>query len=177
MDCTFVTQRISFSRFLAALLAATALVCSPDYSNAATNRSIGETTQIRELPVSGVVLDAKGQPVAGANVIEKGTTNGMMTDMAGKFSLTVKEGAELEISFIGYTTQSLPARGSMRIVLAEDSEFLKEVVVVGYGSQKKVDLTGAVANVGSEAFENRTLPNVTQALQGAIPNLNLTLED
>ena len=177
MDCTFVTQRIGFSRFLAALLAATALVCSPDYSNAATNRSLGETTQIGELPVSGVILDAKGQPVAGANVIEKGTSNGVMTDMAGKFSLTVKEGAELEISFIGYTTQSLPARGSMRIVLAEDSEFLKEVVVVGYGSQKKVDLTGAVANVGSEAFENRTLPNVTQALQGAIPNLNLTLED
>ncbi len=79
----------------------------------------------------------------GASIIEKGTTNGGITDINGKFTLTVKPGATLKISYIGYQTQEVKAARTMKIILKEDSELLQEVVVVGYGTQKKANLTGA----------------------------------
>ena len=124
--------------------------------------------------VTGTVVDVAGVPVIGANVMVKGTTNGTITDMDGKFTLEVPEGAVLQVSYIGYTNQEVVVGKNtiLTITLKEDTQSLDEVVVVGYGTQKKVNLTGAVEQVTSEVFDNRSVPNVTQALQGSIPNLN-----
>ena len=126
--------------------------------------------------VTGTIVDPSGMPVIGANVMVKGTTNGTITDMDGKFSLEVEEGATLQISYIGYANQEIKVgnQKTLSIALKEDAEALDEVVVVGFGTQKKVNLTGAVSNVTSEAFENRSVANVSQALQGAMPGLNIT---
>ena len=126
--------------------------------------------------VNGVVVDATGMPVIGANVMEKGTTNGTITDMDGKFSLEVDKDATLIFSYIGFADQEIKVGNQTRlsITLKEDAEALDEVVVVGFGTQKKVNLTGAVSSVTSEAFENRSVSNVSQALQGSMPGLNIT---
>lgn len=125
--------------------------------------------------VTGTVEDDLG-PVAGASVVVKGTTNGNITDMDGNFTLEgVKNGDIIQISFIGYTTQEIPYTGqsTLQIKLAEDTQKLEEVVVVGYGVQKKVNLTGAVGIADSEILEDRPIGNIAQGLQGAIPNLNI----
>ncbi len=129
--------------------------------------------------VRGIVTDERGEPIAGANVLEKGTTNGTTTDMNGEFSLAVSTGKVLDFSFIGYITQQVTVTKADRItvVLKEDMQNLSEVVVVGYGTQKRVNLTGAVEQVTSEVFDNRPMANITQGLQGAIPNLNISLSD
>ena len=125
------------------------------------------------------IVDDTGVSVIGASVLEKGTTNGTITDIDGKFSISVSKESTLVVSFVGYSTQEIPVQGKtfFDIVLKEDSEVLDEVVVVGYGTQKKVNLTGAVEQVTSEVFDNRSVPNVTQALQGSIPNLNINITD
>lgn len=124
---------------------------------------------------TGTVVDAMG-PVIGASVVVKGTTNGVITDFDGNFSLqNVKKGDVIQISYVGYKTQEIVWNGSpLSVTLAEDSEMMEEVVVVGYGTQKKVNVTGAVSMVGTEAIESRPVANVTQALQGAVPGLNLS---
>lgn len=137
------------------------------------------TNQPERRTVNGKVLDEHGDPVIGANVVEKGTTNGTVTDIEGRFSLPVSKDAMLQVSYIGYLTQELATTGKnvVDFILQEDSKSLEELVVVGYGTQKKVNLTGAVDQVTSEVFENRSVANVTQALQGTIPNLNISLDD
>ena len=129
--------------------------------------------------LTGTIVDGYGEPVIGANVVEKGTTNGTVTDIDGKFSLEVAPDAVLTISFIGYIPKEITLKGEkeLKVVLVEDMQKLDEVVVVGYGTQKKVNLTGAVEQVTSEVFDNRSVPNVTQALQGSLPNLNIQLTD
>src|SRR3712207_8972121 len=97
---------------------------------------------MQTINVKGVVVDVQGQPVIGASVLEKGTTNGGVTDINGNFILNVKSGAILQISYIGYRNQEVKAEKTMKIVLREDTELLSEVVVVGYGTQKKENLTG-----------------------------------
>ena len=126
--------------------------------------------------IKGTILDATGMPVIGANVMVKGTTNGTITDMDGKFSLEVDKNAILVVSYIGYANQEIKVgnQNTLSIAMKEDAEALDELVVVGFGTQKKVNLTGAVSNVTSEAFENRSVANVSQALQGAMPGLNIT---
>lgn len=126
--------------------------------------------------LSGTVVDAKGEPVIGANVVVKGTTNGTITDFDGKFSLEVPEGATLEVSYIGYISQEIVVKGqtTLQVTLAEDTQALDEVVVVGFGTQKKVNLTGSVATVDSEALTSRPVANATQALQGLVPGLQIT---
>lgn len=140
---------------------------------------LASTQQPGRRTVNGKVLDEHGDPVIGANVIEKGTTNGTVTDIDGRFSLPISEDAMLQVSYIGYLTQELATTGKnvVDIILQEDAKNLEELVVVGYGTQKKVNLTGAVDQVTSEVFENRSVANVTQALQGTIPNLNISLDD
>ena len=126
--------------------------------------------------VKGVVTDKFG-PVPGANVLVKGTTNGVITDMDGNFILTnVPEGAVLQVSFIGYVTQEIKVTGqtAFNVELSEDAKALDEVVVVGYGSQKKVNLTGAVGQIDSKVLESRPITSTTSALQGTIPNLQIT---
>ena len=108
--------------------------------------------------VTGVIVDEKGEPVIGASILEKGTTNGTITDFDGNFELEVAEGAILEISYVGYASQSLPAALNMNIVLKEDTEVLEEVVVVGYGVQKKSDLTGSIAQVSDKICKRPRRP-------------------
>ena len=126
--------------------------------------------------ITGVVKDQTGEPLVGVNVVEKGTTNGTMTDADGVFSLTVQDNALLQISYIGYQVVEQKTSGKTRfdIRLAEDSQALDEVVVVGYGTQKKINLTGAVARITPEEVENRPITNVVQALQGVSPGLNIS---
>lgn len=125
--------------------------------------------------IKGIVCDKSG-PIIGANVIVKGTSNGVITDLDGKFSLSnVPENAIIQISFIGYQTKEIKVAGQTEfsIEMQEDSKTLEEVVVVGFGTQKKVNLTGAVASVGSEVIENKPVASIGQALEGVIPNLNV----
>mgnify|MGYP000283745166 CR=1 FL=1 len=125
---------------------------------------------------TGVVKDVTGETVIGASVVVKGTSNGTITDINGSFSLPgVKKGDIIQISFIGYQKVEVVWNNKpLNVTLKEDAQALEEVVVVGYGTQKKVNVTGAVSMVGSEVIESRPVANVTQALQGAIPGLNLT---
>ena len=123
---------------------------------------------------TGVVKDAMGESVIGASVVVKGTTNGTITDFDGKFSIpNVKKGDIIEISFVGYKTQEIVWQGkSLNIVLKDDTQALEEVVVVGFGSQKKADLTGAVSQVKmDEVLGDRPVINASAALQGAMPGL------
>ena len=109
------------------------------------------------------------EPIIGANVVEKGTTNGGITDINGKIRMNVKAGALLQISFVGYTTQEIKATPNLRVVLKDDTELLDEVVVVGYGSQKKENLTGAVASVNvNQTLEGRPIADIGRGLQGTL---------
>ena len=123
---------------------------------------------------SGVVIDDLGEPVLGATILEKGTQNGTVTDLDGNFELTVKNGAVLQISFVGYATQEVKAAQGLKITLKEDSEMLEETVVVGYGVQKKSSLTGAVSQVKSEDMQARTITDASQALQGKTAGVQMS---
>ena len=126
--------------------------------------------------VTGTVVDNNGEPIIGANVMVKGTTNGVITDIDGKFVLSNAKGT-LHISFVGYKTVEVPLTNqtNYQIVLQEDTELLDEVVVVGYGTQKKASLTSAITQVrGEEAFSNKGITNATVALQGEVPGLVIT---
>lgn len=124
----------------------------------------------------GVVKDSAGETVIGASVVVKGTTNGTITGIDGDFSLSnVKKGDVIVVSFVGFTTKEVVWNGQpLRVVLVEDSKTLEEVVVVGYGTQKKVNMTGAVAQLDSKALENRPIQNVSNALQGTMPGVQIT---
>lgn len=164
------------SRLLAAIAVSTLLLNSGDIMAAPTAEgSISEVTQqLQTINVKGVVVDVQGQPVIGASVLEKGTTNGGVTDINGNFILNVKSGAILQISYVGYRNQEVKAEKTMKIVLREDTELLSEVVVVGYGTQKKENLTGAVTTVDvSKTLEGRPQQDVAKALQGAVPGLSI----
>ena len=129
----------------------------------ATSDNVNQTPSTRK--VTGVILDSTGVPVIGANVIVKGTTNGTVTDLDGKFSLEVTPNDVLEISYIGYTTQEVKVGGqqSINVTLNEDSEQLDELVVVGYGVQKKRDLTGAISSVNMEDETINTYSTISHA--------------
>lgn len=121
-----------------------------------------------KVTVTGTVTDQSGQPVIGAGVFEKGTTNGVPTDSDGKYAISVNPGATLVYSCIGYAEnqQKVTGAGTLNVVLADDATLLEETVVVGYGVQKKSDITGAIASVSSDALENRSVNDVVSALAG-----------
>ena len=130
--------------------------------------------------VTGTVIDEMGEPVIGANVIVVGTTNGATTDIDGNFSIQdVAEGASLKVTYIGYKEQIIPVAGkaTFNIALAEDRDELDEVVVIGYGTVKKRDLTGAVASVSGDKLKANPVSNVAQALQGQLPGVSVTSQD
>ena len=124
--------------------------------------------------VTGVIVDETGEPIIGASILEKGTTNGTITDFDGNFVLNVAEGAMLEISYVGYASQTLPAAATMNVVLKEDTEVLDEVVVVGYGVQKKSDLTGAISQVSEKDLQKTPAPSIGVALEGRAAGLQVT---
>ncbi len=123
--------------------------------------------------ITGTVTDENGDPIIGTNVVEKGTTNGIITDMDGKFALSVNDNAVLQISYIGYIAQEIRVgnQTTLSIQLKEDSQVLEEVVVVGFATQKKVNLTGAVGVADAKALEQRPVMTAAQALQGLVPGL------
>lgn len=129
--------------------------------------------QQKKNTVTGIVLDPTGMPVIGANIMVKGTTSGTITDMDGKFSLDVDKDVTLVISYIGFASQEIKVgnQTKLSISLKEDSEALDELVVVGYGTQRKGNLTGAVSSVKSEALVKAPIVNVTNALAGQLPGL------
>lgn len=135
-----------------------------------------EAVSTKEKKITGKVIDAKGEPVIGATIMEKGTTNGTITDFDGNFTLDVSNNAIIEVSYIGYQQQIIKAiyDKPLSVTLKEDTEMLDEVVVVGYGTQKKINLTGAVSVVDSKSMEDRPVPRVSQMLQGALPNVNVS---
>lgn len=132
--------------------------------------------QQKQILVKGVVKDENGLPVIGANVVEKGIGNGTVTDAEGNFSLRVSANAVLSISYIGFLPSETTVKEgkTISVILREDAEVLDEVVVVGYGTQKKANLSGAVETVTSKALENRSTNNVALALQGLVPNLSVS---
>ncbi|WP_189361990.1 SusC/RagA family TonB-linked outer membrane protein [Algibacter mikhailovii] len=130
----------------------------------------------QNLSISGTITDENNQPLAGANVLVKNTSNGAQTDFDGNFSISAATDAILVISYMGFVTQEIPVNGKTTInaILIEDASQLDEVVIVGYGKQKKSDLTGAVAQVGSKEIEKYTYSDATQALQGRMAGVNVS---
>ncbi len=129
----------------------------------------------QNLTITGTVTDQSGQPLAGANLLIKGTTNGAQTDFDGLYSISAESNATLVVSYLGFVTQEIAVNGrsSINISLDEDASQLDEVVIVGYGSQKKSDLTGAVATVSSKDIEKYTFTDPAQALQGKMAGVNV----
>lgn len=133
----------------------------------------------KDYDVKGTIVDVNGQPLPGVNITVQGTTTGVTTDLSGLFTLRIRDGkrALLVASYIGFSTEKVwvsAETGSLNIVLEESSASLNEVVVVGYGTQKKLNLTGAVTTASGEILENRPIGNIAQGLQGMVPNLNIT---
>jgi hypothetical protein len=143
-------------------------------ANAQSN-GVGNNASSR-VPISGIVVDQASQPIAGAFVLQKGTSNGTMTDVDGKFSMNIPSDASFEVSSIGYVTQEVVVGGKSYFVvaLADDNQLLDEVVVVGYGTTKKVNLTGAVSVIKADALQDRTALSAAKMLQGSVPGLNIT---
>lgn len=130
--------------------------------------------------VNGTVKDAAGEPMIGVNVLVKGTTNGTITDFDGNFSLSgVKDNDVLSVTYIGYITQEVKVgnQKTINVVLKEDTETLDEVVVIGYGTVKKRDLTGSVASVSNEALVANPVADVSQALQGKLAGVSVVSQD
>ncbi|MEA4984772.1 TonB-dependent receptor SusC [bioreactor metagenome] len=135
----------------------------------------GQNTTSERIRVKGVVLDNTGESIVGATIKEKGTTQGTVSDAFGHFSMETSVKAVLQVSYVGYMSQEIQVKNQteLRIILVEDVRALSEVVVVGYGVQKKENLTGAVATLDGKAIENRSVSSITQAMQGTIGNLNI----
>ena len=133
----------------------------------------------QQLQITGVVKDTNGEPMIGVTVMVKGTGTGTITDIDGKYSVSVPGNKSvLTFSFVGYTTKEMTVgnQKSINVTLSEDSKMIDEVVVIGFQSQKKGNLTASVASVGAEALENRPVANIGQALQGMVPGLNISIE-
>ena len=132
-----------------------------------------------QINITGTVTE-NSEPLPGVNIVIKGTSTGTTTDINGRYTMSVPDGnAVLQFTFVGYITKEA-AVGTSRIIdmeMQEDSRQLEEVVVVGYGTQRRANLTGAVDQVTAETFENRPLTNMTQALIGVVPNLNIDMAD
>ena len=131
---------------------------------------------LAQTTASGTIVDATGEPIIGASVLEVGTSNGTITDFDGNFTLNVSDGAQLNISYVGYKPQTLAAAANMQIRLAEDTEVLEEVVVTGYTTQRKADLTGAVSAISAKDLEKQQENNPMKALQGKVPGMNITAD-
>lgn len=160
------------------LVGALLLSCgTPFWSNTAQAASEPqqEQTTATTIGMTGKIVDEKGEPIIGASVMEKGTTRGTATDADGNFNLKVKAGSTITVSYIGYKTKEVKAAKTLNLALNPDQELLDEVVVVGYGVQKKVNLTGAVTAVDlDKTMAGRPQQDVAKALQGAVPGLTIT---
>jgi len=162
----------------------TLFVLNPNYGNQNSDVTMvtspildvneGIENNLLQQIINGIVTDEAGIPLSGANIVEKGTTNGVTADFDGNFSIDLSDGnATLVVSYIGYTTKEVAVSGqtTVNIALEESSTGLDEVVVVGYGTQKKINLTGSVSTVQTEELTETKAPNVTELLTGRAPGL------
>ena len=132
------------------------------------------TVMLAQNKVSGTVVDASGEPLIGVSVLEDGTTNGGITDFDGNFTLTVKSGAKLTFSYVGYTSQTLAAANGMKVTLQEDNTVLNEVVVVGYGTMRRKDVTSSITTVQAKDLNKGVFSDPASMLQGKVAGLTVT---
>lgn len=153
------------------LLATGTAVASSSYAGMAGTDVVQQMN-----PCKGVVKDATGEVVIGASVVVKGSTVGSITGLDGEFEIAgVKKGAVIEVSFVGYVTQEIVWSGQpLNIVLRDDTQALEEVVVVAFGTQKKVNVTGAVSSVNAKEITSRPVSSTVEALQGVVPGMNIS---
>ena len=137
---------------------------------------LASTLAFAQTEASGTIVDNIGEPIIGATVMEKGTSNGTVTDIDGNFRLKTASGATLVISYIGFATQELPAAAGMNITMTDDTNELNEVVVTGYQVQRKADLTGAVSVVNVDELQKQNENNPMKALQGRVPGMNISAD-
>lgn len=151
------------------------LVAINAYSETSPNQNLNLVSVSQQnFTITGTVVDDKGEPLIGVNVLEKGTNNGTISDLDGRFSLNLSsKDAVIVVSYIGYKTTEVVVNGrtDISVSLKEDSETLEEVVVVGYGTQKKVNLTGSVSSVSAKDIQDVPTSNTTSLLQGRMPGL------
>lgn len=163
-----------------ALLICALTSMSPAFANgtmAKADNLSRPTTSIQQQKkvATGRVVDNQGEPLIGVTVMEVGTSNGTVTDLDGNFSLNLKDpNGKITISYIGFNPQTLTAASNMQITMKSEDKELNEVVVVGYGTQKKVNLTGSVSSVDSKALENRPIQNLQSGLQGMMPGVTIS---
>ncbi len=131
----------------------------------------------QQMVVKGLIKDTTGEPVIGANVVVKGSTNGTITDLDGNFQLQANKGDVLTISFIGFKTQEVPAAASLNVILKDDTELLDEVVVIGYGSVKKSDLSGSVVAIKAEEMNKGAVTSPQELIMGKVPGLSVSQGD
>lgn len=169
-DSLFLSKKVFFSAVIASALFGGNE--SPMYAEVQSMQTV-----MQSVVVKGQVVDLNGDPVIGASVLEKGTNNGVITDIDGNFTLKVaNRNSVVVVSYLGYKATEVKASDKKisQITLREDSEILDEVVVVGYGTQKKATLTGSIEQVNGKALESRAVTNVGLALQGQTPGLTVT---
>lgn len=168
---------MNYKKLSLAFIAILALTHTPLQSSAreASMTSTATEQANDEINVKGHVVDETGEPVIGASIIQNGTTKGTVTDLDGNFSLNVNSGASITISYVGYTSQNMKVTSSapLKITLKEEKTNLNEVVVVGYGTQKKANLTGSVSSVDSKDLGNRALTSVALGIQGKMPGVTI----
>ena len=137
---------------------------------------VASTIMYAQQDITGTVVDASGEGVIGATVMEKGTSNGVVTDFDGNFKIKVQPGATLVFSYVGYQPQELPAQQGMKVTMQDDALSLNEVVVTGYTTQRKADLTGAVSVVSVAELAKQNENNPMKALQGRVPGMNISAD-
>jgi TonB-linked SusC/RagA family outer membrane protein len=166
--------KVKQKTFAAMFLCMSCIVALPPAALAANGEWNAPTVQ-QQSRVSGVVKDEAGEPVIGASIVEKETTNGVISGVNGDFSLSVKPGAVLEISYLGYISQEVKAESgvTLEITLRENVEFLDEVVVIGYGVQKKSNVTGSISSVKADDLKNLSTTNAATALQGKVSGVQI----
>lgn len=177
MDALRKRSEICLVRALCAVFAVIlAITLGTGTAFASSEASAISSTQQQAETIEGVVTDKKGEPLIGVSVVVKGTTNGTLTDIDGKYSLNVASGAEIVYSYVGYVSQTVLAnKNVINIVMDEDAIMMDDVVVVGYGVQKKENLTGAVASINlDKTIESRPIADVGRALQGSVPGLTVS---
>ncbi|MHB9055578.1 MAG: SusC/RagA family TonB-linked outer membrane protein [Paludibacteraceae bacterium] len=167
---------------LISLLILTNFAFAKEYENASSSQSLkynstesAQNVQSNRKSVNGQILDANNLPIIGASVVEEGTTNGVVTDFDGNFKLNVNENGKLVISYVGYTSQTIPVQGEtfFRVNLEENFKNLDELVVIGYGVVKKSDLTGAVGSIKSNDITKIASSNALQAVQGKVTGIDI----
>ena len=155
---------------------ALAIATNPSQENPYTERNDDSVTQQRTRKVTGVVLDANGESIIGANVVVKGTNNGTITDLDGKFSIELSDGETLQVSFIGYNSKDVmvgAGENHIKVQLREDTQKLDEVVVVGYGTQIKRAVTGSVQSIKSEEMADMPVAQISQKMQGKFAGVQI----